>query len=490
MASLQRLDQAPGKKRWLPIAVVAVIAAGAIAYSVLDTSDQPPAPAIQSPDSSSSDSGQNIQQAHSLAQRGLYGEALNTVNQILADHANNMDALLLQATLLAKTGNRAEAEHRFNTLHERYPERPEPLNNLAVLYAESGDSNRAIQTLQKAFKTHPSYDLIYQNLSDMYAVLAAEAYNKALGVSGSESGPQLATLDRFNTPTASYINTSSISVVSQPTDDESKNTSVVVTVPEPSPEAVETVTASATPEEASTAVTPQETIDEASEERVTIVSAPAAQSDTVVATDITQTPGEQPRSYTNVVLNKEDSEAIANAQSASEAPTATDNTEQLTDEATSPEELAIARETERAVQLLASLESGAELDDIEDEVEEIIEETPPTQEELVNTHLKEWAKAWSAQDVDNYLRAYVAGYKPNNATSHKQWVEQRRSRLTRPSFIKVELNDIEVTMLSDNRAEATFRQSYRSDRYRDVERKRVNLMRRSSGWKIVAESKL
>ena len=91
--------------------------------------------------------------------------------------------------------------------------------------------------------------------------------------------------------------------------------------------------------------------------------------------------------------------------------------------------------------------------------------------------------------MDGYLRAYVAGYKPNNTTSHKQWADQRRSRLTRPTFIKVELSDIEVTMLSDNRAEATFRQSYRSDRYRDVERKRVSLMRRSSGWKIVAEGK-
>lgn len=487
MASLQRLDQAPGKKRWLPIAVVAVIAAGAIAYSVLDTSDQPPAPVIQSPDSTSSDSEQNIQQAYRLTQRGLYGEALNAVNQILADNADNMDALLLQATLLAKTGNKVEAERRFNTLHEQYPERPEPLNNLAVLYAESGDSNRAIQTLQKAFKTHPSYDLIYQNLSDMYAVLAAEAYNKALGLSGTESGPQLATLDRFGKPTASYVNTASISVVSQPTNDASDNTPVTVSVPEPSPAVVETVTSPVVAEETATAVAPQETINDAAEERVTIVAATDAQTSIVATADNNQATEEQPSSYTNIVLNKEDSEAIANAQNASEAPIAIDNAEQLSSEGTSPEEQAIARETERAVQLLASLESGASLGEIEEEIDE---ETPPTQEDLVNEHLKDWAKAWSAQDVDSYLRAYVAGYKPNNATSHKQWTEQRRSRLTRPAFIKVELKDIEVTMLSDNRAEATFRQSYRSDRYRDVERKRVSLMRRSSGWKIVEEGKL
>lgn len=415
-----------------------------------------------------------MQQAYRLVQDGLYRDALNTVNQALENNANNMDAQLLQATLLAKTGSTVEAERRFNTLHEQYPDRPEPLNNLAVLYAENGDSSRAIQTLQKAFKTHPSYDLVYQNLSDMYALLAAEAYNKALGLSGSESGPQLTSLDRFGQPTAINASTS-LSSLSTP----------VVAATTPTPLAVDAVTETSV-EETSHQAVEQETTDKETVSETTVTVADETPSSISETVGVSEAAPKQPFPYTNVVLNEADSEAITAAQSNPETSADNNGAIDTTVLTASLEELAIARETERAAQLLASLESGAALE----EVEEVAEETPPAPEELVSEHLKGWAEAWSAQDVDDYLRAYVAGYKPNNTTSHKQWADQRRSRLTRPTFIKVELTDIEVTMLSESRAEATFRQSYRSDRYRDVERKRVSLMRRSSGWKILAESKL
>lgn len=482
MASLQRLDQAPGKKRWLPIAIVAAIAAGTIAYSVLDSSDKQPVPVTQSTDDASG-TEQTMQQAYRLAQNGLYRDALNTVNQALANNANNMDAQLLQATLLAKTGKTTEAERRFNALHEQYPERPEPLNNLAVLYAEAGDSSRAIQTLQKAFKTHPSYDQVYQNLSDMYAVLAADAYNKALGLSGSENGPQLASLDRFGQPTAINAGSSLISLATTTQSDTAETTPVVSTTPTPLVTDRLTETAVEVPDNEATE---QETASTESISETAVAVTDDVQSGTAETVGISEAAPEQTPPYTNVVLNEADSEAITAAQNNPETSSDNNGTIDSTVLSASPEELAIARETERAAQLLASLESGA----VPEAVEEAAEETPPTPEELVSEHLKGWAEAWSAQDVDGYLRAYVAGYKPNNTTSHKQWADQRRSRLSRPTFIKVELSDIEVTMLSENRAEATFRQSYRSDRYRDVERKRVSLMRRSSGWKIVEEGKL
>ncbi|MDI3323143.1 tetratricopeptide repeat protein [Pontibacterium granulatum] len=484
MASLQRLDQAPGKKRWLPIAIVAAIATGVIAYSVLDSSDKQSAPISQSTDNASG-TDQNMQQAYRLAQDGLYRDALNTVNQALASDANNMDAQLLQATLLAKTGNTAEAERRFNTLHEQYPDRPEPLNNLAVLYAEAGDSSRAIQTLQKAFKTHPSYDQVYQNLGDMYAALAAEAYNKALGLPGTESGPQLAALDRFGKQTAINASTSLISLAT-PAHSETGETTPAVVATTPTPVAVENVVKNETVEpEIETAARATADIEASSEAGVSASNDASGSAPETVGSS--ETVSETSPLYTNVVLNEADSEAITAVQSSPEISAEDNDRVNSTVLSASPEELAITRETERAAQLLASLESDEALAEIQ---EETIAETPSTPEELVSEHLKGWAEAWSAQDVDGYLRAYVAGYKPNDATSHKQWAEQRRSRLTRPSFIKVELSEIDITMLSDNRAEATFRQSYQSDRYRDVARKRINLMRRSSGWKIVQEKTL
>ncbi|MBE9399199.1 tetratricopeptide repeat protein [Pontibacterium sp. N1Y112] len=470
MASLQN---APGKKRWLPLAIAAVIA-GVVAYSVMDSSDNSSSPAPQV--TSDATDLQSLQQANRYLRNGQYQNAMTAVDQVLAADEDNMDAQLLKATLLSKTGRSAQAETLLNELREQYPDRPEPLNNLAVMYAEAGDNSRAIQTLQSAFKTHPSYAQVYQNLSDMYAVLAAEAYNKALGVSGTDRGPQLVSLSQFGYPTA-------IGMHSAP-----------LFEPKPELQAQEETPA---PEVATVVDIPSAAPEQEPENiELNIQAAENLTTDNDLATEelavaeaigISEATPATPLPYTNVVMNQADSEAISAAQN----PAQTDRNDAGTDTmalSASPEELAIARETERAAKLLASLEAD-QLSERENE-RTAVKETPPAPEKIIEGHLKSWAKAWSEQNVQAYVRAYVAGYKPNNGVSHKQWVQTRTNRLTSPDYIKVALSDIDVVMLSDSRAEATFRQSYRSDRYRDVARKRISLMRRSSGWKIVQEGSL
>ena len=464
MASLQN---APGKKRWLPLAIAAVIA-GVVAYSVMDSSDNSSLPAPQV--TSDATDLQSLQQANRHLRNGQYQDALTAVNQVLAADKDNMDAQLLKATLLAKTGFLAQAETLLNELREKYPDRPEPLNNLAVIYAEAGDNSRAIQTLQSAFKTHPSYAQVYQNLSDMYAVLAAEAYNKALGVSGTDRGPQLVSLNQFGYPTA-------IGMHSEPLFEAKPELHAHEETPAPEVPAVVEI-ASAAPE--SENIEPNIQV---AENLTTDNNLATEELAVAEAIGISEVAPATPLPYTNVVMNQADSEAISAVQNPEQSSTSTAETDTTTLSA-SPEELAIARETERAAKLLASLEAD------QDNEPAVLKEAEPTPEKVIEGHLKSWAKAWSEQNVQAYVRAYVAGYKPNNGVTHKQWVQTRTSRLTSPDYIKVALSDIDVVMLSDSRAEATFRQSYRSDRYRDVARKRISLMRRSSGWKIVQEGSL
>ncbi|MCO4756626.1 MAG: tetratricopeptide repeat protein [Oceanospirillaceae bacterium] len=461
------LHNAPGKKRWLPLAIAAVIA-GVVAYSVMDSSDNSSSPAPQV--TSDASDLQSLQQANRYLRNGQYQDALTAVDQVLAADEDNMDAQLLKATLLAKTGFPAEAETLLNELREKHPDRPEPLNNLAVIYAEAGDNSRAIQILQNAFKTHPSYAQVYQNLSDMYAVLAAEAYNKALGVAGTDRGPQLVALNQFGYPTA--IGTHPTPLLEPTPELQAHNDA-----PAPAtPIIVEIPTASPKPENIDTNV--QVTEDDTANNTVATDEIAV-----VEAIGLSETAPATPLPYTNVVMNQADSEAISAAQNPEQSSTARAETDTTTLSA-SPEELAIARETERAAKLLASLEAD------QDDERTAVKEAEPTPEKVIEGHLKSWAKAWSEQNVQAYVRAYIAGYQPNNGVSHKQWVQTRTSRLTSPDYIKVALSDIDVVMLSDSRAEVTFRQSYRSDRYRDVARKRVSLMRRSSGWKIVQEGSL
>ncbi|MEM7563927.1 MAG: tetratricopeptide repeat protein [Pseudomonadota bacterium] len=63
------------------------------------------------------------------------------------------------------------------------PELPEPRNNLAIIYLEQGDYDRASQLLVDAINTHPSYATAYENLSRIYTGLASEAYRRAISES-------------------------------------------------------------------------------------------------------------------------------------------------------------------------------------------------------------------------------------------------------------------------------------------------------------------
>lgn len=453
------LTHAPGKKRWLPLAIAAIVA-GVVVYSVLDRPEEtvtPPSSAVTDAPSQA-----YLDRARNQSGEGRYQAALATLDE-MPDADASMDAELLRATILLQSGQTREAETLLIELREQYPTRPEPLNNLAVIYAESGDTGRAIETLQLAFSTHSSYAKVYQNLSDMYAVLAAEAYNKALGLPKSNSGAQLTMIDQFGEQTAPVAET----VLAQDT-------------------------APPAPVVADNSATAQ--TNEAPTEQ------PAAQADNspaVAAQTSTPDLSDTKLPYTNVVMNQADSDAIVAAQTSNEDPAAAPSNNALDPEVfrTTPQEQAIVRDTQRAEELLASLNTGTApaADSTLSDVAPLPLETNPapeaTPEDAVKQHLTQWAQAWSAQSVDDYVRAYVDNYQPNRNTSHQQWLKQRTDRLTKPSFIKVSLRDIKVRMISDTRAEATFRQVYRSDRYRDSERKKVRLIQRATGWKILQEGK-
>lgn len=101
-----------------------------------------------------------------------------------------------------------------------------------------------------------------------------------------------------------------------------------------------------------------------------------------------------------------------------------------------------------------------------------------------------WAKAWSDQRASDYLRYYAEDYQPSGGLEREPWEAQRRERLAAPGFIQVSIVDLEVRLLDDDRAEAEFLQSYRSDRYRDSVRKVLTWTHVGDRWRIVDEKEL
>ena len=85
----------------------------------------------------------------------------------------------LKGVIQAETGKRTEAIETYTQLTQEYPELPEPYNNLAVLYAQANEYDKAREALEGAVRANPSYATAHENLGDVYAKLASQAYAKA-----------------------------------------------------------------------------------------------------------------------------------------------------------------------------------------------------------------------------------------------------------------------------------------------------------------------
>ena len=114
--------------------------------------------------------------------------------------------------------------------------------------------------------------------------------------------------------------------------------------------------------------------------------------------------------------------------------------------------------------------------------------TPRSQVNNVVATVLTWAKAWSAQDIELYLKFYGPQFTPSRGLSHALWREQRRQRLAGPTFIKVEVKDINISFSAPNRATARFTQFYRSNSLASTVTKELRLSHGKNGWKITRES--
>lgn len=133
------------------------------------------------------DEAQDINQ---LFRKGDLSTALTRANQYLTKNPKDAQVRFLKGLILADQGKPAEAIQVFNAITEDYPELPEPYNNLAVLYAAEGKYDAAKNALEMAIRTHPSYATAHENLGDLYARMASQAYDKALQIDNSNKTAQ------------------------------------------------------------------------------------------------------------------------------------------------------------------------------------------------------------------------------------------------------------------------------------------------------------
>ncbi len=129
-----------------------------------------------------------------LVRANKFPEALTKVDSQLATKPADPQLRFLKGVIQRNLGKQNEAVATFTKLTEDYPELPEPYNNLAVLYASQGQYDKARVALEMAIRTNPSYATAHENMGDVYARLASQAYNKALQLDNGNTAvpPKLA----------------------------------------------------------------------------------------------------------------------------------------------------------------------------------------------------------------------------------------------------------------------------------------------------------
>ena len=98
-----------------------------------------------------------------------------------------------------------------------------------------------------------------------------------------------------------------------------------------------------------------------------------------------------------------------------------------------------------------------------------------------------WASAWSNQDVTQYLSFYSQDFEVPRKQSRRSWESIRRDRLTKPSYIILDISYENFQLLDNNTVEVSFQQTYRSNAYSDLTNKLLRMGREDLDWKILLE---
>ena len=115
-----------------------------------------------------------------LIHEGQYTPALVKIDAVLATDAKNPQARFLKGVVQTDETETEAAIATFQALTEDYPELPEPYNNLAVIWAQRGEYDKARKALELALATRPDYAIAHENLGDIYARMASAEYDQAV----------------------------------------------------------------------------------------------------------------------------------------------------------------------------------------------------------------------------------------------------------------------------------------------------------------------
>ncbi len=110
-----------------------------------------------------------------------------------------------------------------------------------------------------------------------------------------------------------------------------------------------------------------------------------------------------------------------------------------------------------------------------------------TSVDSIRMFLDSWVQAWQDQDATRYLSCYSEQFEPADQRDIDAWKSARSNSLTRPEYIRLIIDDLELIPLDGGGYQVRFSQSYASDQYHDQVQKVLTLQLEHEKWKIVRE---
>jgi ketosteroid isomerase-like protein len=102
------------------------------------------------------------------------------------------------------------------------------------------------------------------------------------------------------------------------------------------------------------------------------------------------------------------------------------------------------------------------------------------------TAVQRWAAAWSARDMESYVRAYTPDFQ-GTSRDREAWLQQRTSRIAGRRSISIDLQEPSIKVEGDQ-ARVHFTQHYQSDRHRSTDSRFLRMVRMDGRWLIAIES--
>jgi chemotaxis protein histidine kinase CheA len=468
-----------------------------------------------------------------LMRAGQYAEALTKTDAVLAKHPRDAQLRFTKGLILAEQNRSAEAIAVFTKLTEDFPDLPEPYNNLAVLYAADGQYDKARAALDMAMRTNPTYATALENLGDVYAKLASQAYDKALQIDPGANVPQpkLTLLRSLNGNTTGGTVPRLASAAAAQRDAKAKAEAAAAEQQERNralaaeklaqqaaadkAEAEKTAISKATSEKekaaadkaaAEKAAADKAAADKAAAEKAAADRAAAerakaekARAEQLAAEQARaqkaaadKAAAEQKQKELQAQKDKEQADKLAREQAARAEK---DKAAQAAAEKAQADKLAAA-EKAKAEKLAAAEKAKAEklaaaekakADKARADKEKAKAEASAEQDKaVVLAALNGWAKAWSDKDVRSYLGHYASDFETPRGASRKEWAEERRARIEDKGRISVKVSNATVS-INGNIATVRYRQIYNSDRLTVDSRKTLIFVKQGNRWLIKQE---